>query len=528
MNETINKATGETIKYNRIGGTPDNPIYFNDPTPSSNVPVGNAPITMSASSMQAGTQPITVPDIKPNTYPATAIIASTTTGAQTDLQKAVAEAEAQQKAADMGAKDAQSLIAQKALELYNQRGDITKNQATLEDNAGIGEQRKILSDLNNQIADQQVQLRAEQDRIRTTGMSKGQAQQELNALEDTYGRRLADLAIRKSAAQGNIEAIQSDAERKTKLLLAPIDNALEYYKTFGQQNADYLTKKEQEKLSAIQTNLQTQKKDIETLQKAKADMITEIANNGGGKSDFVRQINDAKSLSDVYTLGARSGYVGSLDRTLKLAQISKLNADAQEARAKAMQNDMGILSDTQIKNLDASTQAKKLKGLADMKVKQDIYKNLVDLYGFEAVGDAKSQIDRAYADFKIAYKEAANLGALTGPDVGLIEEAVKPASGGIINYASYVTSGGKSGILSAVKQAETSAKREALTNYKSLLTRNPAYSQSEYVKTLIQPFATPLQNIGLDNLKTLPKGEIVETPEGVLLESLGNGQFTQL
>jgi len=48
MNETINKATGETIKYNRIGGTPENPIYFNDPTPTSTTPLTQTAIPVSA------------------------------------------------------------------------------------------------------------------------------------------------------------------------------------------------------------------------------------------------------------------------------------------------------------------------------------------------------------------------------------------------------------------------------------------------------------------------------------------------
>ena len=151
----------------------------------------------------------------------------------------------------------------------------------------------------------------------------------------------------------------------------------------------------------------------------------------------------------------------------------------------------------------------------------------METYGFEATGEGKSLIDRAYADFKIAYKEAANLGALTGPDVGLIEEAVKPASG-ITNYYSYITSGGKEGIIKSLKRAEEQSKKEAITNYKNLLLRNPKYSESEYVKSYIDPYATDIETFDIEKLKKLPKGEVLRTPEGAYLESLGNGNFTQL
>jgi len=521
MNETINKATGETIKYNRIGGTQDNPIYFNDPLPAPT----NQPANITGDSL-APAQRINVPTPNTNTN-AGAIIASTTQGALSDIEKARLDAEAIIKASGNQGNQAQQLLSQRAKELSTSRGDIVTNQTQIEEQAGLGEEQKILGDLNRQIADQQVQFRAEQDRIRSTPMSKGQAQQEINSIEDTYGRRLADLAIRKSASLGNIEAIKSDAERKTKLLLAPIDNEIEYLKTFGQQNVDNLTKQEEKTLNLMIKSREEQKANVKELEKAKADMITELAQNGGGKSDFIRQINEATTISDVYNLGAKSGFVGSLDRTLKLAQISKAQADAQKARAEALDKDSITLSEVQLKNVDNSPQGKALKALADMKIKQDRYKSLVEVFGFEAVGENKSAIDRAYADFKIAYKEAANLGALTGPDVGLIEEAVKPASG-IENYFTYVTSGGQRGIVDTLQKATTNAKKEALTNYKNLTARNPIYSQSEYVKTFIDPFSTPLESLSKDGLTKLQKGEIIKTPEGVYLESLGNGNFSQI
>jgi hypothetical protein len=87
-------------------------------------------------------------------------------------------------------------------------------------------------------------------------------------------------------------------------------------------NADNLTKKQSEKLSFIQNELQTKKKDLETLQKAKADMIIEVAGNGGSQDQSViNAINSAKDVTQVAQAGSK--YAGKLDRLIKQAQLNK-------------------------------------------------------------------------------------------------------------------------------------------------------------------------------------------------------------
>lgn len=327
MNETINKATGETIKYNRIGGTPDNPIYFNDPVPTQTQPLNQTPTAaISATTMTQGTQPLVVPKVTPNpVYNELARDVGTRTQSQIDI--ATQEAEALQRAGGNQADQARQALSSEVQKLFTQRGDLAGSQATLEEQAGIGEEQKNLREVNTEIANTNVQLRAEQDRIRNTPMSAGQKAVETGNLQDTFGRRLADLAIRQSAAQGNITAIQQDVERKLKIALAPIDNKLEYFKTFGKDNVDALTAKEKDKLSLIQSSLQDQKKKVEELEKAKGQAILEVVNNGGGNDKAVLQaIQGATDLSGVYSAGGK--YIGALDRQIKQQQINKLIADS--------------------------------------------------------------------------------------------------------------------------------------------------------------------------------------------------------
>ncbi len=57
------------------------------------------------------------------------------------------------------------------------------------------------------------------------------------------------------------------------------------------------------------------------------------------------------------------------------------------------------------------------------------YEDLVDANGIQLVGNNADKIKSAYSDLKIKYKEMANLGALTGPDVGIIVDSIAPATG---------------------------------------------------------------------------------------------------
>lgn len=341
MNETINKATGETIKYNRIGGTADNPIYFNDPStqPSSTslTPTPVAPPNITASSLQP-TTPVTVPT-PVTTSPASTIISDITTGATSDIAKAQAEYEALQKATG-GKAQAQSSAMYKAIQdLFTKKGEATAGKATLEEQAGINKEQTALNDIDTRIADQNVQIRQEVDRLKALPMSDAQRNVELNNIQDTYGRRLADLAILKSAAQGNIERIQQDADRKTKLLLAPIENALTYYKDFGLANIENLSNKEKNQLTFLQNNLEKQKEAVKELENAKASAIMSIAGEGGGKNLALNSaINSAKSLTEIAKLTAGSGYVGLTDRLYKQAQTSKLNAEAAKDKAAGLVN----------------------------------------------------------------------------------------------------------------------------------------------------------------------------------------------
>lgn len=72
-------------------------------------------------------------------------------------------------------------------------------------------------------------------------------------------------------------------------------------------------------------------------------------------------------------------------------------------------------------------------------------------------GLAKRNLDAAFADLQLKYKDAAGLGALAGPDMGILNRAL-----GDPTSISALFSGGTEGVLAALKQA-----KKALSNSKT-------------------------------------------------------------
>ena len=198
-----------------------------------------------------------------------------------------------------------------------------------------------------------------------------------------------------------------------------------------------------------------------------------------------------------------------LDRKEQEARIAKLYKDMEEdplddeykraqidniySEIAARNNDMarGVLTDKEVKALDDSPQGKNVRTLGDLKQKLNGYRELVKLYGTSSFGAQKAKLNAAFADLKIAYKTAAELGALQGPDILLLEEALKPASfaNPVTQLLAKTTGSGVGAIEANLTQADEIIQRSADTSISQLYARNPKYKDSEYVASLVQPFS---------------------------------------
>lgn len=357
-----------------------------------------------------GQSPLNIPQAPVNTV-ASGIIAGVGQGA-VDYRAAAQRAEEAQASAGNRGAEALGEITRMAGDITGQKSDVLANQANIENQLGIQEQQKVLGDLNNEIANQTVAFRAEQDKIRNTPMSKEQAQIKSNEIEDTYGRRLADLAIRQSAAQGNVQAIQNNAERQTKLLLAPLDNRLEYLRTYAKDNADALSKKDSEKLSLILGDVENQRQQVQNLQKAKTDYITLIAEEGAGTDQqLIQAIQRASTPEEVASLAANSGYLGRLDRQLKQAQIANIYSSMDKRGSTAAEN----------KKAEAQIQLNQLLNQ---------YRNTISGLNFFTANapSNKAAIQSLKGQITAVYKQAQQLGTLDAGVQKLIDSIIPDPS----------------------------------------------------------------------------------------------------
>lgn len=400
-------------------------------------------------------------------------------------------------------------------DLMNQLTGQTGDKITAENQAGLPQLNTQLRDLQT-LSQRQLASYAQNifnNDVNATGATRTAQTGNEAQITRQHGIDAMITNANISAISGQIQTAQAQVDRAMSLKYDPIKQVIENQKFILEQ----INTKEARAASMVK---ELQLKEVENTQSFQTTALKNaIASNA--PVEVQQAISRAKNINEVLEVG--KGYLAnpkdSLDMELTKSQIAKNYADARK-------NDInsGTLDENTLRKIDASPQGKKLVSLSGLYQKLQTYKNLVDTYGFKAAGDKKTLLDNAYADLKIAYKEAANLGALTGPDVGLIEEAIKPSSGAT-NYLDYKLSGGKSGVSGGTEQALIKARNEAVQNYKQLTSRNPNYKGSDYVKGLISPFAKDYNTVDID---TVPVGEIIETEDGILLESLGGGKFSPL
>lgn len=171
------------------------------------------------------------------------------------------------------------------------------------------------------------------------------------------------------------------------------------------------------------------------------------------------------------------------------------------------------LTQKEFKDVDLSTEGKALKTLADLKSAVTQYDALIAQEGFALTGEGRKRLDALYADVKIKWKEAAALGALTGPDLELIEQAVPAATGfGRLNPFERPEN-----VRATLAQTVAGIDRNARGKYDQLVLRNGRYETSPYVRTLGTPF-------GLVEPVQETEADFTVSPDGNQVKGWSGGQ----
>jgi len=199
---------------------------------------------------------------------------------------------------------------------------------------------------------------------------------------------------------------------------------------------------------------------------------------GAVSADRARQI----ALENAQIAAAGRGRYQLLTRDD--GSVVRVNIDTGEATEILGGGLESGLSTEDIKFINDSPQGKKVLSAADLKIKMTNYENL--LKGQNPVlvtSKQRATLQSAYQDLLLSFKEAAKLGVLAGPDMEIIEGAVKPP---IRRGHQMIFSKGPA--LTSVTEAQSALNRTAIQNIEQLSAVDPRYVASDYVQTILSPF----------------------------------------
>ncbi len=111
--------------------------------------------------------------------------------------------------------------------------------------------------------------------------------------------------------------------------------------------------------------------------------------------------------------------------------------------------------------------AKQARGITGFLAALNEYEQAVDKFGVSPTGEGASVLNSAYAKMSTRFKEAENLGALSGPDMKILNQNVANA-GGFDAWFSGQVKGGKTGVKAALTQTRKGADNDFQHAYKNL------------------------------------------------------------
>ena len=184
--------------------------------------------------------------------------------------------------------------------------------------------------------------------------------------------------------------------------------------------------------------------------------------------------------------------------------------DKQAAKDAATQRRFDFAKDLDIRSrVNNSEEAKQIRASAQLMDKLAGVENVIQQVGNKThlTGDEKALLDAAFADASIAWKEAAKLGALQGPDLKLIETAMGETPTTWSGFGKYAISGGVEGLKKkldlAKNRAQASGKmglenikrvypypniNEIYSGYEQMLSPKQAAAEDDEKKKFIQEF----------------------------------------
>lgn len=365
--------------------------------------------------------------------------------------------------------------------------------------------------IQEEIRNKSLAYRRQIERIQNNaeGLTRAGVAGRVSEIERAGNRELADLSIIEQAKLQRYDTAKAIADRAINAELEQDKNEIDAMQFWYSENKEALNKQEDRQFNLMINERERLLKEQATDKKTITDLVLDAVQNGLPASAAQQALRANNVEEIISTVGP---YVGRLDRLYRQKQLDYLDARIAEKNSDLAS---GNLTDTEVKAIDTSPQAKKIVALSDLKTSANAYQALVQQYGTELAGTGKTLLENAYAELQVKWKEAANLGALTGPDLQLIQDSVKPATG-LRGVQTNITGGGSSGILSGLTQMINKIDSDAAQSYIELLSRNNKYKDSSYVNSLSLPFLAQYRSQvkpGELLVRSIITGQIGKIPE---------------
>lgn len=285
---------------------------------STNPPRQLPPITPGLVSSEV--RPLNIPSV-PAATGAAALGGTLDTGADQFTQELTRQREARQQ--DLG--ELGSLLVS---EMQGAEGEASRTAREFAREGGVDDLSVELSDINNQILQEQVALQRQIERIEKNpeGKLAGAIDADIQKAERESIRKRADLSVVQMGIQGRYDSAKAIADRAVAVQVEQQKQRLDTLSFIYNENKDLFT-------TAEQREFETKQADRERAFEAEERNLQEISDlsisalQSGAPSSVVAAMRSAKTVAEAIEVGG--GYVGLLQR--QQAQAS-MNASRLAAR----------------------------------------------------------------------------------------------------------------------------------------------------------------------------------------------------
>lgn len=183
----------------------------------------------------------------------------------------------------------------------------------------------------------------------------------------------------------------------------------------------------------------------------------QVPESGAQKMDKVAALKQA--------INKEKGTMSAEEINLLKAKINAMTTQSifgqKQAGAATEKDDKEAQNATEDRGKILKTdQAKIVQGVVSFNHALNRYEDILSKYppGQRIVGKARQDLDSAYSQLEIKYKEAANLGALSGGDIKIVKEGLAPTTG--LDGVLLIGKGGDEGMKAAFSNLRSQTKKD--------------------------------------------------------------------